>query len=50
MIDIFALSLIHGLILVVLLRLVRNPELDRDPAIEDRRSRRAARRTPRFED
>jgi hypothetical protein len=31
MIDIFALSLIHGLLLVTLWRLVQRPDLDEEP-------------------
>lgn len=39
MIDYFALTLTHGLILIALIRLVSNKELDVDPEIEKRRLR-----------
>ncbi|MGB3740081.1 MAG: hypothetical protein WA948_12115 [Pontixanthobacter sp.] len=41
MIDIFALALVHGLILIVLLRLAGDPALDTDPEIEKRRYRKS---------
>lgn len=45
MIDYFALTLAHGLILIALIRLVSNKELDIDPEIEKRRLRKQRQRT-----
>lgn len=46
MIDMFTLLLVHGLLALMLLRLLQDDTLDRDPEIEDGEARRKTRREP----